>query len=164
MRLLLETSVRARALVALAAIAATPLLAQAQPPSTVDSTRSKPVNLVGLGPNGATLRCRDGSYPAPFAADVACDGKGGVMYRFRVRGTPPPPPSRATFVAPPAAAVNAPAAERPPSRANVVIPAERPPEGATLLCKDGSFIVADTTSARCADRGGVKVRFLPRRR
>lgn len=40
----------------------------------------------------------------------------------------------------------------------------QPPAGATLLCVNGSYVVADTSSARCAQAGGVRLRFeVPRR-
>lgn len=129
------------------------------------SARSTPVNLVGMGPNGATLRCRDGSYPPAFAPDAACVDKGGVLIRFRVRGSPAPPRAPAAVKAPPlteaAPAITAP---EPKSQANVRIPAPQMPRGTTLVCRDGTFIVGDTTSARCASHGGVKVRILPERR
>jgi hypothetical protein len=119
--------------------------------------RITPSNLRGLGPNGATLRCRDGSYPVPFAPESACDGKGGVMVKFRVIGTPAPVPEPVLPAAP--AAVREPAPTRPPSRANEFIPAPTRPQGATLLCRDGTYIVADTSAGRCASHRGVKVRF-----
>jgi hypothetical protein len=127
-----------------------------------DSGLVKPTELRGLGPNGATLRCRDGSYPAPFAPESACDAKGGVLVKFRVRGSPAPLP------APPAVAetpptVTVPLLERPPSKANTVIAPPPKPDGATLLCRDGTYVTADTSVTRCAQRGGVKVRFLPSR-
>ena len=34
-----------------------------------------------------------------------------------------------------------------------------PPPNATLLCNDGSYIAADTSAARCVDRGGLKLRI-----
>lgn len=127
-----------------------------------DSSLVRPTELKGLGPNGATLRCRDGSYPARFAPESACDGKGGVLVKFRVRGTPAPIPVAPTAPAAPAS-LTVPLLERPPSKANTVIPAPVKPEGATLLCRDGTYVTADTSATRCAQRGGVKVRFLPSR-
>ncbi len=121
----------------------------------------------GSGPNGATMRCKDGSYPPNGAADSACDGKGGILVRFPLRRFP-----QASSVP---RIVAAPAAPRPPSdtatanallreppmvnRAREFLPAERPPADATLQCNDGSYVVRDTTSARCATRGGVMLRF-----
>ena len=35
------------------------------------------------------------------------------------------------------------------------------PNGATLRCTDGTWIVRDTTSVRCASHGGVQLRIAP---
>lgn len=140
--------------------AQTPVATQAA--VRADSSLVKPTDLKGMGPNGATLRCRDGSYPAPFAPESACDAKGGVLVKFRVRGTPAPLPAPPATPAAPQS-VTVPLMERPPSKANMVIAPAVRPEGATLLCRDGSYVVADTSATRCAQKGGVKVRFLPGR-
>lgn len=126
----------------------------------------------GAGPNGATMRCKDGSYPEAGAADSACDGKGGVLVRFPVRRAPqpaaamrapsPPPARRAvTDTTTPAGFV--PWRDR---RARVAAESarQRMPDGATLRCQDGEWIVRDTTSARCATHGGVQLRIAPRMR
>lgn len=125
---------------------------------------------LGSGPNGATLRCKDGSYPAAGAADSACDGKGGVLVRFPVRRTPQPPaavsaPTRPTVqraaardTTPPAGFV--PWRER-RARAAEESAQQRMPEGATLRCTDGTWVVRDTTSVRCAAHGGVQLRIAP---
>lgn len=136
--------------------------AVASPTRPADSARVTPSNLRGLGPEGATLRCRDGSYPPPFAPEAACDQKGGVLVKFRVRGTPAPLPAPASPPAAPASVTLPPAPERPPSRANVFIPPPERPAGATLLCRDGTYVVADTSALRCASRGGVQLRFPQR--
>jgi hypothetical protein len=125
--------------------------------------------VVGFGPNGATLRCRDGSYPAAGAPDTACDGKGGVMVRWPLRKQPPAaqPQVRATAPAIPAEARQVPDTTPP---AGFVSNAERreqakratgrPPEGATLLCRDGTYVVRDTVAARCAANGGLATRLV----
>ncbi len=151
-----------------ALLLAAPLGAQRAGASPAPDTtaRSIPTNLAGMGPGGATLRCRDGSYPVAFAPETACDGKGGVLIRFRVRGTPPPPaaPVAAPLQSPVPVDIAAPAdPPLPPSRANVRIEAEPMPRGTTLICGDGTYVVADTSALRCASRGGVKVRFATRR-
>jgi len=135
---------------------------------------------VGMGPNGATLRCRDGFYPAPGAADSACQDHGGVLARFPLRrGTP----TRAAEAQ--AAALRAADTQRAQRSATATARADStrpagfepyaqrraradslnraaatPPAGATLLCGDGSWVVRDTTQARCATRGGVRL-ILP---
>jgi len=130
----------------------------------------------GSGPNGATIRCMDGSHPAPGAADSACETKGGLMLRYPLRRYPVQAPRAAVkpAPAPPAlpvdsatqATLRAVQAEQPSgSRANVFVPAPRPPADARLQCADGSFVVSDTSSTRCSGRGGVLVRFpVPPRR
>ncbi len=171
---------------ALISVEPTALAAQApleSPTRSTPATAAKPVSgtVVGYGPNGATLRCRDGSYPAPGAADTACDGKGGVAQRFPVRRHQPG--AAAAAAAAREAAVTAPARQRPAVQEPVATPpadfesaaayrermaragASRPPEGATLLCNNGTYIVRDTVAARCAQHGGVQLRFAspPRR-
>lgn len=123
----------------------------------------------GAGPNGATMRCRDGSYPAAGAPATACDSKGGVLVRFPVRATPQP---RSAPSAAPAAVRSGPANAAPDTtppagfvpwknRASVAatqnaVPA---PQGATLRCQDGTWIARDTSSLRCAAHGGVQARI-----
>lgn len=123
----------------------------------------------GSGPNGATMRCKDGSYPPNGAPDSACDGKGGILVRFPLRRFPSPStlPKVVAAPAPPRPPADTAAALREPpmvNRAKEFLPAERPPANATLQCYDGSFVVNDTTSTRCASRGGVLLRFPPVRR
>jgi len=126
---------------------------------------AKPAETVtGTGPDGATMRCRDGSYPAPNAPDAACEAKGGVLVRFPVRRVPVTAPRTARRPVPttaepaPAPAPNAVAAPF-ESRAKVVVPATPAPANATFLCGDGTYVVADTSRARCATRGGVHLAF-----
>jgi hypothetical protein len=131
--------------------------------------------MTGTGPNGATLRCRDGSHPAPFAADAACADKGGVLHRYTLRATPqqaarPTAPAartqarvQARVQAPSAAQVDSarPAGFVPYDQRRALEAGESatPPAGATLRCNDGTWIVRDTVSARCANRGGVGLRI-----
>lgn len=140
---------------------------------------------VGMGPNGATLRCRDGFLPPAGAPDAACQGHGGVLVRFPLRRTP----SRATEAQATARAeAEARERERGSSSSSAAMAAARadstrpagfepyavrraradslnraaatPPAGATLLCTDGTWIVRDTTQARCASHGGLRL-ILP---
>lgn len=139
-----------------------------RPAPTAPAVPGRPVEvLTGSGPNGATLRCRDGSYPAALAPESACAEKGGVLVRFPLRRTPQNGPQlRRTTPHPiPPDSTPAPAlkSEPVPDRSNVVVPAALPPANATLQCGDGTFIVSDTSSVRCAQRGGVAAIF-PRRR
>lgn len=169
------------AALAFAIALAAPLAAQQSgiPAPTPARPEDRPVAAPGLtpgpgtGPNGATMRCKDGSYPEAGAPDSACDAKGGILVRFPVRRTPPPaqarPEPRAPAVRPavPARDTLPPEgaesyAERRAAEVRATPPTQRP-AGATLLCQDGTYVVRDTTAARCAAKGGVRLRFeLPR--
>lgn len=154
-------------------LGAVALLAVAQPAQAQGTEIAVPAPGMGgngSGPNGATLRCKDGSYPAAGAPDSACDGKGGVLVRFPVRQRPQP---TAAVTAPrrPAAARTAPRDTTPPdgfvpwrdrrSAAAADDAKLRAPDGATLRCTDGTWVVRDTTSLRCASHGGVQLRIAP---
>lgn len=172
--------------VGLVAAAALPRIALAQMTET-----AVPVGpaAVGTGPNGATLRCRDGHYPAPGAPDAACTERGGVLVRFPLRRVPSRAAAaqaeaarasqdrRASRTATARSATESARGARPDSarpagfepyavrraRADSLNRvASTPPEGATILCSDGTWIVRDTTQTRCASRGGVRVILPPR--
>lgn len=150
--------------------------APAQQANQASPTKVPDAAMLGHGPGGATLRCRDGSYPAPGAADAACEGKGGVLARFplvrrpaaataaRTRNAPPErdPRLAARDTIPTGDVVTYDAIRREVEANNAL--GGRPPAGATLLCVNGSYVVADTSSARCAQAGGVRLRFEPQRR
>jgi hypothetical protein len=154
--------VLAGALLAVASASLTPASLAAQ-------TRPAPT-MTGTGPNGATMRCRDGSHPPANSPASACDSKGGLAYRYPMRAQPNPVGSTA---ASPAAA---PSASRPAAQTETPAPkswservaetraanlASLPPRDATLLCSDGTFVVRDTSAARCAAHGGLKARIAP---
>ena len=130
----------------------------------------KPAEVVtGTGPNGAKMRCRDGSYPAANAADTACDAKGGILVRFPLQRVPASAPTLGRVQAPVVQAPKDPATDaelRAPIRraSDPVVPTPAPPPDATLMCADGTFIVADTVRARCASKGGVSLIFPVKRR
>lgn len=118
--------------------------------------------VTGTGPGGATLRCRDGSYLVGPTEEGACATKGGLLVRFPLRRVPertvrpqaapvPELPARTPDAVPADAVLE--------NRARVVIPAEQPPANATFLCRDGTYIVADTSRARCAAHRGVRLTF-----
>lgn len=160
---------RVRLPAALLLLCAAPAAAQSanatQAPTGTPAAAARPPlaeRLEGTGPNGAAMRCRDGSFHPADAAPTACDARGGVLVRFPLKRTPiaPPPAARKPASVPeseplPGAALQAPTT----SRANVLVPAERPPAGATIQCRDGTFVVSDTASARCNGRGGVRFVF-----
>lgn len=153
-------------------LALTSPLAAQQPETAVPAAGAPTVR--GTGPNGATMRCRDGFYPAPGAADAACAERGGVLVRFPTinnaerrqqsveqggavaeRRGEPAPELRDTTKPPPGVV---PFAEQ---QAKAREEAARPavPANARLLCMDGTFIVADTSATRCTQHGGVRVRL-----
>lgn len=144
-------------------VGATPLRAQTAEARSADESYRAPGTVTGTGPNGATIRCRDGSHPAPMAPDAACGTKGGVLLRYPLRRTPAASATPSLVAAPAAPKVLMP---KPPARVRPagdgVIPAPRPPADATLLCGDGTYIKVDTTAAACGAHGGVKLRFLKR--
>jgi len=128
----------------------------------------------GSGPNGATMRCKDGSHPAAHAPATACDARGGVLVRYPLVVVPAPVPAGETE-----RVIPVPAGARPreggrdrgpavTARAGAATEetaprrAARPPADATLLCGDGTYVRADTASARCGAHGGVKLRLLKR--
>lgn len=144
---------------------------QSVPAGSASARRQPPApTFTGSGPNGATLRCRDGSYPPAMAADDACANKGGVLVRFPMRATARPieaataPTVRASTPAMRSTADSTrpegfvPWRER---RAQDAAEAARlrPPADATLRCGDGTWIARDTSSARCSGRGGVTLRI-----
>jgi hypothetical protein len=168
-------------LLAIATLCNGPLMAQQSATATTPASGNtanavaparpqKPTEVVtGTGPNGAKMRCRDGSYPSPNAADTACDAKGGILVRFPLERVPARAPALGRVKAPVLDAPKDPstdAALRAPIRraSDPVVPAPAPPPDATLMCADGTFIVADTVRARCASRGGVSLIFPPKRR
>lgn len=134
------------------------------PARGADSAYRAPAMVMGTGPGGATIRCRDGSHPAPNAPDIACQEKGGVLLRYPVRRQPARATTPTLMAAPSVPRVAEPV---PPARVRPTegeaIRAPRPPTDATLMCGDGTFVRADTASARCGAHGGVKIRFQPRK-
>lgn len=70
------------------------------PARAADSAYRAPALVQGTGPGGATLRCRDGSHPAPNAPDAACQDRGGVLLRYPVRRRPAPVTEREFLAAP----------------------------------------------------------------
>jgi hypothetical protein len=118
--------------------------------------------VTGTGPGGATLRCRDGSFLVGPTEESACTAKGGLLVRFPLRRVPARTERPEAAPVPELPAVPQ---EATPSdavlqnRARVVIPPEVPPANATFQCRDGTFVVADTSRTRCGAHGGVRLAF-----
>jgi hypothetical protein len=145
-----------------------------------EASYQAPAATRGSGPNGATMRCKDGSHPAANAPATACASRGGVMFRYPLVVVPTAVPAGETerVIPVPAGArpregarargvgSDAATARAGTERGATTVPgprrAERPPADATLLCGDGTYVRADTASARCGAHGGVKLRLRPR--
>lgn len=148
-----------------------PVLGQSQvsspPMRSPEASYRAPAVVRGAGPNGATLQCRDGSFPAPAAADAACDRHGGVLARFPLIRQPGPSTAADLRLPTPAAVTDEAALVAPPPvtprRADVLVRVPSRPSDATAVCADGTYIRADSAvTARCATHGGVHLRFAPR--
>ena len=149
-------------------LAVVPLAAQDSVPRP-----PKPVETVtGTGPNGATMRCKDGTYLTTDAPATACDSNGGILVRFPLKRVPQTAPRLERVPAPtvPTGASSKDSTQAASlvvpfeNRAGVTVPAQRPPAGATLQCGDGTFVVRDTSSTRCVGKGGVRIVYPPPRR
>ena len=161
---------------ALVLTAGHPLRAQEQVRAPEASYRAPAVTR-GAGPNGATMRCKDGTHPPATAPASACDARGGVLVRYPSLTAPAAPASggEETVIPVPRGARGAEgamaardgrgggatAAGRDAGR-DAPRRVTRPPADATLLCTDGTYVRADTTSARCGAHGGVRLRFQRR--
>ena len=152
-------------LVAMGVALAPPAFAQqaVTPPTPPPAPAAPAVNTTR--PPGSIMRCKDGSWAPAGATGSACDAHQGLAYRFPVI-TPPPaakprPEADAPKLAPPPApqgmsapvensssvmsASSAGAPRRPPT----------PPDGATLLCMDGTYLTGAAEPGRCQSYGGL---------
>jgi len=118
--------------------AATPLAqpgGSALPPDSVRpaaaTVRARPAN--------AIAQCGDGTFVVPPQDASACRGREGVLTVMPQGRTPPPRPTAA------AALVAAP----------LVDPTAPPPDGATMRCKDGTYLFGAPSAGRCGANGGV---------
>jgi len=116
--------------------------ASATPP---DSVRPKSTATIAAPPANAVAQCVDGSFViAPNGPD-ACTAHRGVRVVFPV-SKPPAAPLR--VVAAPRIAAPAQAAA---------------PIGATMRCKDGTYLTGAPAASRCAGFGGVAAFLAPPR-
>ena len=105
-----------------------------------DSVRPKSAASVVEPPANAVARCADGTFVIAPNDAATCAAHGGVRVVFPGRVTPRP-----------AVAVSTPRAAASPSAA---------PVGATLRCKDGTYLSGTPTVSRCAAFGGVAAVLL----
>jgi hypothetical protein len=98
-------------------------------------------------PDSAVALCADGSFIVAPDSAASRGARGGVRVRFAGPRVPPPPPAQgATDAA---------------SRSNSASLNAPPPPGATLRCKDGTYLSGPADVARCAQNGGSGI-VLPR--
>lgn len=119
--------------------------ASALPPDSVrPATSAAPAAAAAQPPANAVARCADGSYVA--AAD-ACGSRGGLLVLLPASGSRAAPqrPVPTAAGARPAAAAAQPAA----------VATAAPPPGATMRCKDGTYLTGEADANRCASNGGL---------
>jgi hypothetical protein len=117
-----------------------PAPASALPP---DSVRPAPAAAPAEPPANAVAQCRDGTFVVPPNDASTCASHRGVIVILPQRGTPRPPVAARVPVSAPAAA----RAAAPPEAAV--------PAGATMRCKDGTYLTGAPAAGRCDAYGGV---------
>lgn len=106
----------------------------------VDSVRPKPAAVVGVPPANAVAQCRDGAFILAPSDASACASHRGLAALMPQRTAPPAVSSAAVAPAALAAAVPANAA---------------PPAGATMRCKDGTYLGGTPSPTACAGHNGL---------
>jgi len=119
----------------------TPRAAPAPVGVPLDSTRPKAA-VSSAPPANAVALCRDGTYIVAPSDASACGTHRGLQVAMIQRAAPPAAAGR---VAAPAAAM----------RATPVAAAETPPAGATMRCKDGTWLNGTTAAGACAGHAGL---------
>ncbi len=109
----------------------------ATPPESLSTSVKAGAN---APPPNAVAHCSDGAYVVPPAPASACAQHGGLRAAFQ-RSAPPPRPGTAT-------------ASTQPARSVAVAPAAIP-IGATMHCKDGTYLSGTPAADRCANNGGL---------
>jgi len=115
--------------------------ASAMPP---DSVRPAAAAARAEPPANAVAQCKDGTFVVPPNDASACASHRGLLVLMPQRAAPP---ARAVAARMP---VSAPAAAR--AAAPSAAPA---PEGATMRCKDGTYLTGAPSEGRCDAYGGV---------
>jgi len=126
----------------------TPMPAAAPPPPPV--TAPAPVT----PPENAVALCSDDTFVLAPATVAACDARGGLKVAMPPRRVPPPAPDTAPGTAPGMAPV---------PMLMQVAPEATPPAGATMRCKDGTWLTGSPAGNRCVERGGVATILPPER-
>jgi hypothetical protein len=120
--------------------------APARPGLPLDSARPAVAAAATAEPANAIARCADGTFVVPPSDASACANRGGARVIMPGRGTPPAPVARAVTAQ---ATVRA-----------APVPAAAPPAGATMLCRDGTYLSGAPSAGRCDANGGL-VAILP---
>jgi len=130
----------------MAACALAPFALQAQAAPTAPAPASPPPPAPGVAaapivpPADAVALCRDGTFIVAPATVAGCDARGGLQVAM--------PRQVPLLVFVPAAQAQTVDTER--ERA-----AAPPPTGATMRCKDGTWLTGAQDAERCANAGGV---------
>jgi hypothetical protein len=111
-----------------------------------DSTRPKSAVAASTPPVGAVALCGDGTF-ATRALDTTCASHLGVKGKAGYVAAPPPTPAAR------AAALAAAA------KASTTMQKSGPPAGASMQCKDGTYLSGTASADRCANNGGLAAVF-----
>ena len=131
---------------------ASPLAAQ-EPPRTLPAaspppSAPAPAPRLMPPPGNAVAQCNDMSFVVPPAQPSACATRGGVKVVLPGARKVPAPLTTAPSVrsaAPPSATLSR---------------NDAPPAGATMRCRDGTWLSGTPSDSRCAQNGGLAV-ILP---
>lgn len=122
-----------------------PQLPRASAPPTPPAATVAPV----LPPANAVALCNDQSFVLAPALPAACATRGGLKLVLPTFRSAPP-------------AANAPGTRAPELRAEAPAPTSHtPPAGATMRCKDGTWLFGAPSAGRCASNGGLAVILPP---
>jgi hypothetical protein len=100
-----------------------------------------------MPPDSAVALCMDGSWIKTPRTAADCTARGGLRVAMPPKAEPLPAPVAAS-----AASRNIIAAPRTTLNAGI-------PAGATMQCKDGSFLFGSPSESRCSQNGGVAAFF-----
>lgn len=126
-----------------------PVLPAARVGLPPDSVRPVTAATVAAVPANAVARCGDGTYLLSGSAANGCAAHGGIRVILPREGTPPPP--AATRI------ISTPAATR------AAAASATPPAGATMRCRDGTFLSGAPSDAACAGHSGLAAALMPPR-
>ena len=138
------TRAAARGSAARQAVPTVPPRAPAQVGLPVDSVRHVAAAARMQPPTNAVAQCKDGTFIVSPATTSGCATHRGLLVTMPPRTTPPAPSATTRVaVAPMAMQAAAPAS------------AAAPPAGATMRCKDGSYLAGTPAPGACAANGGL---------